>query len=135
MRKYDRNGNLLWTRQFGSDKRDYATAVGVDADQNVILAGYTEGVLAQSSAGGFDAFVRKYDRNGDLLWTPQFGSALSDTARSVSVDAYRNVLVQATPPAACRSRARRAGLTLSLPSSRRPDVGLRPRRRAMPSVA
>lgn len=86
VRKYDSDGNEIWTRQFGTVSSDEATGVAVDAS-GVYVTGFTPGVLpGQSSAGGSDAFVRKYDADGNELWTRQFGTTGSDDARSVAAD-------------------------------------------------
>jgi hypothetical protein len=54
----------------------------------------TQGTLpGQSSAGGADAFVRKYDAAGAEVWTRQFGTASGDFAYSVSVGSDGSVLV------------------------------------------
>ncbi|MCH8979561.1 MAG: SBBP repeat-containing protein, partial [Armatimonadetes bacterium] len=51
-------------------------------------AGGTSGTLpGQTSAGNFDAFVRKYDADGNEVWTRQFGGSGSDRASGISVDA------------------------------------------------
>jgi uncharacterized protein (UPF0548 family) len=87
VRKYDVNGNVVWTRQFGTSSNEPASAVAVSAT-GVYVAGYTNGVMpGQVNAGGADAFVRKYDVNGNVVWTRQFGTASSDTAYGVAVDA------------------------------------------------
>jgi pimeloyl-ACP methyl ester carboxylesterase len=94
VRKYDTSGNELWTRQFGTSTYDDATGVSVDPNGDVLVAGYTYGELpTTSSAGGYDAFVRKYDTAGNELWTGQFGSIIDDFGEGVSVDANGNVLV------------------------------------------
>ena len=85
--KYDTNGNVLWTRQFGSPNYDFALAAGTDAS-GVYVAGTTSGVLpGEINAGGDDAFLEKYDGSGNLLWTRQFGTASWDYARGVATDA------------------------------------------------
>ena len=86
IRKYDLNGNVIWTRQFGTTRPDFARAVAVDAS-GVYLGGFTDGTLpGQTSAGGSDAFVRKYDLNGTEVWTRQFGTEGFDDALGVTVD-------------------------------------------------
>src|SRR5262249_12145213 len=73
--------------QFGHDGLDAAAGVAVDA-RGVYVVGVTEGPLpGQTSAGGLDAFVRKYGANGTELWTRQFGSSYTDNAYGVAVDA------------------------------------------------
>jgi hypothetical protein len=87
VRKYDFAGTAVWTRQFGTSAGDYAEAISVDAT-GVYVAGGTYGTLpGQTSAGGFDAFVRKYDSAGTAVWTRQFGTSAGDGAEAISVDA------------------------------------------------
>jgi uncharacterized protein (TIGR03437 family) len=84
LRKYDVSGNEVWTRQFNSTGQVAARAVAVDAT-GVYVAGDTDGILSgQTRAGGTDSFVRKYDLNGNELWTRQFGSAGNDFPSGVA---------------------------------------------------
>src|SRR5207249_303356 len=80
--KFDAAGNLLWARQFGTVfDLDDATGVAVDGS-GVYVVGFIFGALpGQSNTGSRDAFVRKYDVDGNELWTRQFGSSSSDEAR------------------------------------------------------
>ncbi len=93
LRKYDSLGNILWTKQFGTSDPDRAYTVVVDSSNNILVAGATAGILAESKVGGYDAFVRKYDSLGNVLWTKQFGTSLNDTVEGVVVDNSNNVLV------------------------------------------
>jgi VCBS repeat-containing protein len=87
VRKYDIDGTEVWTRQFGTGFSDEALGVSVDAS-GVYVAGVTGGSLpGQSTAGGSDAFVRKYETDGTEDWTRQFGTSFADRALGVSVDA------------------------------------------------
>ena len=86
LRKYDLSGTEVWTRQFGSTENDGSLGVVVN-ESGVFVAGYTSAALpGQVSAGGNDAFVRKYDYDGFELWTHQFGSAASDWAAEITTD-------------------------------------------------
>jgi hypothetical protein len=83
-----------WTAQLGTPADDQAHAVGVDAAGNVYMAGYTKGALAEGpNAGGYDAFLAKYNASGVLQWTSQFGSTSDDCARGLTVDAAGNAYV------------------------------------------
>jgi hypothetical protein len=79
VRKYDPDGNELWTRQFGTGFAESAVAVAADGFGGVYVAGNTDGRIPnqsggfEPSAGGIDVFVRKYDSAGTALWTRQFG--------------------------------------------------------------
>jgi hypothetical protein len=86
VRKYDPSGNALWSRQFGTPEDDGALGVAA-SDNGLYVVGYTLGALpGQTSAGGGDSFVRKYDPDGRELWTRQFGSTASDLSGAVAVD-------------------------------------------------
>ncbi|MEQ1920897.1 MAG: SBBP repeat-containing protein [Pyrinomonadaceae bacterium] len=101
IRKYDPAGNIIWTRQFGTEFTDYAYGVSVDTAGNSYIAGYTSGTLpGQTSLGGGDAFIRKYDVSGTEVWTRQFGTALTDVAYGVDVDAAGNSYVTGYTPGA-----------------------------------
>jgi hypothetical protein len=86
LRRYDANGSIVWTRQFGTPSEDFATAVAVGAS-GVFIAGHTRGTLPlQTTAGGADAFLQRYDGEGNIEWTRQFGTPLSDYAFAVASD-------------------------------------------------
>ncbi|MEK6742023.1 MAG: SBBP repeat-containing protein [Nitrospirota bacterium] len=65
--KYDPDGNRIWTRQSGvTGKLAEATGVAVDANNNVYVAGYTDGGLdGNVLAGTYDFFIAKYDSDGN----------------------------------------------------------------------
>jgi hypothetical protein len=84
LRKYDVNGNALWTRQFGTSGADNAFGVVVNST-GVYVCGSTEGALPdQSSSGSGDAYLRRYDTNGNLIWTRQFGTSGSDSCNAIA---------------------------------------------------
>jgi hypothetical protein len=86
VRKYDLNGTVIWTRQFGNTSTTRATSVAADSAGNLYVAGYTGALLDTTYYGTDDAFVRKYDSNGNVLWTRQFGTTWTDHANGVAVD-------------------------------------------------
>ena len=86
VRRYDRAGNHLWTRQFGTGKDEDAGAIAADAT-GILVVGTTWGALTGTNTlDDADAFVRKYDRQGNVLWTRQFGTPEGDSADAVSID-------------------------------------------------
>jgi hypothetical protein len=85
VRKYDAAGNLVWTRQFGGLGNDQVEAIVADAS-GVYVAGRTDfGLPGHTPLGGDDAFVRRYDSDGNEIWTRQFGTATLDQAFGVAV--------------------------------------------------
>ncbi len=101
LQKYDPNGTLVWTRQFGTVAGDDARAVAADGS-GAYVAGLTTGTFpGQTSAGGADAYLQKYDQDGTLIWTRQFGTSGTDEPRGLAADgsgAYVAGLTDGTLP-------------------------------------
>src|SRR5439155_390261 len=69
--KYDFDGNVVWTRQFGVPGQDHLEGIALKHG-GIYVGGFTTGTLpGQVSAGGPDIFVRKYDTRGSEVWTRQ----------------------------------------------------------------
>ena len=62
IRAYDPDGNLRWTRQFGTASSDLALGIATDANGNLYTTGGTEGALEGGNAGFWDVFIRSYGR-------------------------------------------------------------------------
>jgi len=69
--KYDEDGNQLWARSYDSGAEDEAVAVAADAS-GVYVAG-TVFISPQDLGNG--TVVRKYDLEGNLLWSGSYGLA------------------------------------------------------------
>lgn len=88
IKKYDRFGNVLFTEQFGTSGDDVVTGIAIE-QTGIHVIGYTSGTFSgQTSAGGVDIFVRKYDPALDALHTTmlQFGTDGDDYALSADSD-------------------------------------------------
>lgn len=87
-------GEVHWTRQFGTASDDRAYAAAIDATGRVVVAGSTAGALEGTNAGEADAYVRVYAADGtSALWTRQFGTAGSEYAYGVATDPTGAVVV------------------------------------------
>ena len=105
--KYDTNGNIQWTRQFGTVANEDSSGMAVDAS-GVYVAGETCGTMpGETAVGGCDAYIRKYDVNGGLMWTRQLGSPQEDRAAAMAVDAS-GVYIVGRPPQHPRDRRPRS---------------------------
>lgn len=78
--KFNQDGSLLWSRTFGggSNELGYGVTAGWDG---VYLAGWT----LSYGAGDADAFIAKYDENGDFLWFRTWGGPRQDTGQGVAL--------------------------------------------------
>jgi hypothetical protein len=93
---FDRQGNVLNSIPFHPAASPFETrvhAITTDLSGNFLVAGITKGNLDGWNKGFFDAFVRKYDNTGHVLWTRQFGTSENDYANGVTADAAGNVHV------------------------------------------
>jgi hypothetical protein len=88
--KYNSAGALVWSRQFGTPDFDAASGVSFDRLGHIYVAGSTDDALAGSGATGY-AYVRKYDTDGNLLWTSQFGDPQQFGVDEISADTLGNV--------------------------------------------
>jgi hypothetical protein len=94
LRKYSPSGSISWTSQFGTLAEDRCKGLAVDAAGHAYVIGLTAGVLpSQASAGAIDAFARKFNANGTVSWTRQFGTAGDDIGQAVAVDGSGNVFL------------------------------------------
>lgn len=92
--RFDSDGNQVWSREFGTIDEDFATNVAVDAAGDVYVVGRTDGAFpGQINFGGDDAFVRKYDSDGEEIWTYQFGSQAGDNVRDIMLDGTGNLYI------------------------------------------
>jgi hypothetical protein len=78
VRKYRGSGEVLWTRQFGSTVPGGLggcdLAEGIAAQGDAVYVGGLIDATVSSEIPITDAFVRKYDEDGNEQWTRQFGT-------------------------------------------------------------
>ncbi|HEX9861117.1 MAG TPA: SBBP repeat-containing protein, partial [Nitrospirota bacterium] len=85
--KLDPEGNVIWSRQFGTAYYEYGRGVAVDASGSVYVVGETTGGMGAANAGNRDLFVVKFDPAGNALWQSQDGTSGSDYCRGVAIGA------------------------------------------------
>lgn len=89
--KYDKNGNLLWSRIFDSPigAQDNAKALIVDDSSNIYVAG------SSFTNFYFDVLLIKYAPNGDTLWVKTYdgGNNSNDAGNCMTIDIFGNVYV------------------------------------------
>ncbi len=91
--KHDKNGQLQWIKQFGTKDYEYAWSVDTDSQGNVYATGWTLGDLGGKNAGSYDAFLAKYDSQGNQQWIKQFGTPGDDEAYRINIDSNNNIFL------------------------------------------
>ena len=85
--KYNRNGNLLWERNW-----DYASAVDqgnsieIDSNDNIYITGYTRD-------SNWNLCLLKYNNSGDFEWAQVWNPTDHSTGTSLAIDSVDNILV------------------------------------------
>ncbi len=102
--KYDANGNVIWVQRAGTDD-DAALSVSADTSGNAFITGYfysatitfgsTTLINRDSLGNSNDAFIAKYDANGNPLWARRGGGMCNsdDVGYSISADKTGNAYV------------------------------------------
>ena len=94
--KYDANGNKEWIRLLGiSGKYTCGNSIVIDNVGNSYITGYTSGNLdGQIKKGTNDAFVVKYDANGNKQWTKLLGATGGETlSYNIKIDSLGNCYI------------------------------------------
>ncbi len=101
--KYDAEGNYIWAKRLGSRVDEECYEIALDRAGNFCIAGtfnkdtvdFSMGAGAPSliGKGGWDAFVAKYDNNGNYLWAKQIAGVGGDISRGLAIDRSGNALV------------------------------------------
>ena len=73
--KYDRLGNKKWTLLAGTSASDYGTGIATGPGGALYVTGYTQGDLngESNTAPSWDAFLSRYDGDGNHKWTRLLG--------------------------------------------------------------
>jgi hypothetical protein len=93
--KFSADGVEQWTKRFGGNKDDSATAVSVGADGTIYVAGQTNAPFGNVAvAGKADGYLRALDEDGKVIYTRAAGaSAENDTAKSIAQAADGGLII------------------------------------------
>ncbi|HWA71109.1 MAG TPA: hypothetical protein VG937_02175 [Polyangiaceae bacterium] len=98
--KFDACGQTVWARGTSNenDETQVAYAVASDSADNVLVAGSFSGTLdfggSPITTSGADAFVTKFDKSGNVVWSQRFGAEEpEESAIALATDSESNVLL------------------------------------------
>jgi len=88
--KYDASGTVIWSKGYGSPGYDYFRRVITDNQGNIYAVGEFSGPsinfgggLILTNQGGRDAFIIKFDPNGNPLWATSLAGNQNDYSTDV----------------------------------------------------
>jgi len=96
---FSQSPNWEWAVCAGSNGPENGSAIAADLNGNVYVTGYfysslvTFGTYTLTNNGNYDAFIAKYDRNGNVVWAKSIGGIYDDLGSSVAIDNNGNVVV------------------------------------------
>ena len=96
--KYDSNGNFLWARVWGGIDRDDASDISYCETGNFYISGNFKeqidlkpgGGDPHTSSGKIDAYLAKYDSDGNFIWGRTWGGGADDLNMCVACDDSEN---------------------------------------------
>jgi hypothetical protein len=103
--KLDALGTCVWAKNWGGTKYDKFINMDRDDAGNIFTTGMFSDVADMdpeaavvnfTSAGNYDAYINKFDKNGNLVWAKQIGSMGNDWGNSVTALGDGNVFASGT---------------------------------------
>lgn len=101
--KLDSAGNLLWATSFGGPRAEYIVSMDIDANNNLILAGYFQGTvdfdpgtttrILSTTNNVRNSFVSKFDSNGNFIWAGAFTGPTDNRVTAVRTGNNNEILV------------------------------------------
>jgi hypothetical protein len=88
LERYDLAGNLIWSKEIGTKGNDVQGSVALDGVGSLYATFTTTGAVPGTTNAGFnDIVVRRYDLDGNAIWTRQFGTTSDEQEFSAVADA------------------------------------------------
>lgn len=98
--KINPNGNIIWSTYFGKSGGDFAFEIKADNFDNIIIGGTTTSTNLYTTPSSFqqvkqantDAFIARFDKNGQLKWSTYYGGNNSEDIHALSTDQNFNII-------------------------------------------
>lgn len=86
--------DVVWSTYFGGDQYDIVTSFGHSENNEIVQTGITMSLSNVSTSGAFitnyqgdlDAFVSKFNKEGDLIWSTYYGGPQTERVYNITVD-------------------------------------------------
>lgn len=99
--KMDTAGHIVWSTYFGGMGGELGIDLSIDLNNNIIIGGqtnspnfpYTPGAFQPLPLGGNDAFVAKFNPQGQLIWSTCYGGTATEDIHAITSDYANNVII------------------------------------------
>jgi len=100
--KLNADGSYAWTKTWGSTLNDFSFNLRVNSSNEVYIIGSFQGTVdfdpsgatnSIVSAGQEDAYVSKFDSNGNYIFTRTWGNTLMDAVLGITIDTSGNYFI------------------------------------------
>jgi len=92
--KFDSQGDTLWTKRYAPTSQvAIGNDIAVDDSGNVYVTGYSWGMNILPTNGNEDAFVMKFDTDGNLVWAKSFGGTSREFGNGLVLDGSGSLYV------------------------------------------
>lgn len=92
----DENGNKLWDRSYGGERRDSLTSMALDSNGHILLLGSSDSNIGMDKSenrfgneGVRDGWILKLDSDWNPVWDRTIGGTSEERHGSITVDANR----------------------------------------------
>ncbi len=102
LQKFNNNGERTWGTFIGGNSSDYLYGIKcIKSTGEVVLGGYTESdnnistlsAFQTQRGGAFDAFVMKFNTNGNRNWGTYFGGTDTEEMKSLTLGDNNNIII------------------------------------------
>ena len=87
--KLDGQGKMVWERTFGGNDKDEITALELNENGDIFVAGNT----VSKGNGKTDVWVLKFDKLGQRIWERTFGGSQEDKTYSLKITSDDGVII------------------------------------------
>lgn len=94
--KLNRNGDIVWSKVYGSDESEVATSISELDDGNLIIVGWKDATNSTIETDTDDILILKIDSNGNLIWTKTYGGNGKDLAFDITTNENELIVISRT---------------------------------------
>lgn len=87
--KVDTLGNLIWDNSIGGNDNDYSSGIIQMSDSTIYVSGDTRSF----SVGGYDVYLIKLDKNGNVLWDRNYGNEFDNGSQGILLTQNQKIFV------------------------------------------